>query len=286
MQQIQASPELREIIKAWRLDGHSIALVPTMGNLHAGHMALVKAARETGGKVVVSLYVNPAQFGENEDLSTYPRTPDEDQRQLVDGGCDLLFAPSDETMYPHGHEDGVMIRMPSSLTDILEGAFRPGHFDGVTAAVARLFNHVNPDFAVFGEKDYQQLVVIRRMVLDLGYPVKIIGVPTVREPGGLALSSRNNYLDEDQHKLAALLNSVLKQSVEQIKNSGLSFAELETSAARILDEAGFRTDYVSIRRSDDLGEPDNDQDNSSEELRILAAAWCGGTRLIDNLIVR
>jgi pantoate--beta-alanine ligase len=285
MLEVQTRRELRSVIDTWRREGQSVALVPTMGNLHAGHMALVEKACQTGDKVVVSLYVNPTQFGEGDDLSTYPSTPESDRQKLLDGGCDLLYSPTDEAMYPHGHDQAVMIAIPPSLTNILEGEFRPGHFAGVVAAVARLFNHVSPDYAVFGEKDYQQLTIIRRMVEDLGYPVGIIGVPTVREANGLAMSSRNNYLDRAQIKAASLLNRELNNIARELKEPGVSYAQLEDDARAQLNAAGFKTDYVAIRRADDLGLPiSNDQDND-QSFRILVAAWCGKTRLIDNIFV-
>jgi pantoate--beta-alanine ligase len=243
--------ELRECTRSWRQNGLRIALVPTMGNLHAGHLALVIAARDQADRVISSVYVNPTQFGEAEDIASYPRTLEADRAALAQAGCDLLFAPDVHTVYPFGFENAVMLSAAPDLASTLEGQFRPGHFDGVVTVVARLFNLVRPQVAVFGEKDYQQLLIIRRMVEDLGYDVHIHAVPTVREPSGLALSSR----------------------------AGVELSLLENRAENQLKKHQLDVEYVAIRRAKDLAAPAN----SDRDLRLLAAVRCGKARLIDNL---
>ena len=263
----------------WRQEGQRTALVPTMGNLHDGHLALVEAARREADRVVASIYVNPTQFGEGEDFESYPRTPGEDRSALEQAGCDLLFLPDHRSVYPLGLEQSVRLLASPDLAETLEGSFRPGHFDGVVTVVARLFNLVRPDIAVFGEKDYQQLLVIRRMVDDLGYGIRIVAVPTVREASGLAISSRNNYLDPPQRKAAGELSAVLVEAADRIGKAGADPEGAEADAGRSLERRGFRVDYVAIRRAEDLGRPGK----ADRRLRILAAAWCGRTRLIDNV---
>jgi pantoate--beta-alanine ligase len=279
MLEAKTRQELREYTRNWRQDGQRIALVPTMGNLHAGHLALVKAARDQAGRVVSSIYVNPTQFGEDEDIERYPRTLEADRVALAQAGCDLLFAPEVQTIYPFGFENAVMLRAARDLASMLEGRFRPGHFDGVVTVVARLFNLVNPDVAVFGEKDYQQLLIIRRMVEDLGYDIHIHAVPTVREHSGLALSSRNCYLDSEQLESAQCLQAVLKDTAARAGQAGVDFSLLEDLANIQLKKHQLGVDYVAIRRAEDLAAPVN----SDQDLRLLAAVWCGKTRLIDNL---
>ena len=242
--------ELETLTQGWRREGARIALVPTMGNLHDGHMALVRAAREVADRVVCSVYVNPAQFGQGEDFESYPRTLESDRRMLEHAQCDLLFAPGDETMYPFGPANAVCLKASPSLSDILEGASRPGHFDGVVTVVARLFNLVRPDSAVFGEKDYQQLLVISRLVEDLSYPIRIVSVPTVREAGGLAMSSRNNYLEPPQREAAAKLYEVLQRTAGKILEGGTELADLEKAAQAELGLCGFTVDYFSIHQQD------------------------------------
>jgi pantoate--beta-alanine ligase len=222
--------------------------------------------------------VNPTQFGQGEDLSSYPRSPEADLEQLRDGGCDLAFLPADETIYPNGTDDLTRVLAAPSLAGTLEGASRPGHFDGVVTVVARLFNLCRPDIAVFGEKDFQQLRVVQRMVEDLGYPLRILAVPTVREAGGLAMSSRNRYLDREARRLAVGLSRVLDETADAAAADRAAHEELERGARKQLEARGFRVDYVAIRRAADL-EPGQ---RGESGLRVLAAAWLGTTRLIDN----
>jgi len=275
----QSVNELRSEIARLRADGKRLAFVPTMGNLHAGHVHLVRAARRYADVVVASIYVNPLQFGKNEDLNAYPRTPREDQAALREAGVDVLFLPSDADVYPRGLEAMTRVEVPG-VSDILCGAFRPGHFRGVATVVNRLFNLVQPDVALFGKKDYQQLLVIRLMVSDLGMPVEIIGVDTVRDVDGLALSSRNGYLTPAERAQAPRLYATLRSLAGRIQNQPVhGFAALEAEAMHALESAGFRPEYVSLRRRADLAMPDPED----RELVILAAAWLGRARLIDNL---
>jgi pantoate--beta-alanine ligase len=279
MQQVEDREQIRSVTRLWRQEGLRIALVPTMGNLHEGHLALVEAARCEADRVITSVYVNPAQFGEGEDFENYPRTLEADRLSLERAGCDLLFVPDHLTLYPHGLRNTVRLIASPLLATPLEGQYRPGHFDGVITVVARLFNLVCPDIAIFGEKDYQQLLVIRRMVDELGYDIRIVGVPTVREANGLAMSSRNYYLEPSQKKAAAELNTVLRDVAEKIKGEGAGAERLETEAVGRLERLGFQVDYVAIRRAEDLDKPRA----ADQQLRILAAVWCGQTRLIDNV---
>jgi pantoate--beta-alanine ligase len=278
MQQARTREQLWSVLQPWRLAGQSTALVPTMGNLHDGHLALVAAARQHADRVIVSIYVNPAQFGAGEDFSRYPRTLDEDLRRLEDAQCDLVFVPDDRAIYPRGLDGATQVRAAPALANVLEGAFRPGHFDGVVTVVARLLNLAAPAIAVFGEKDFQQLLVIRRLVEDLGYPVRILPVATVREPGGLALSSRNQYLDHAGRVAAAELSAALREAGGRIGQGRFEHREVERAARDRLRRKGLRVDYVVVRRSADLGEAQPDD----RDLRVLAAVWCGATRLIDN----
>jgi len=282
MQLAQTREQLWAGLRAWRSAGLTTALVPTMGNLHEGHLALVTAAREHADRVIASIYVNPTQFGEGEDFERYPRTPDEDQSRLEAACCDMVFMPGQQTMYPRGLTDSTRLTASPSLSSILEGASRPGHFDGVVTVVARLFNLVGPDVAVFGEKDYQQLLVIRRMVEDLGYPIRILSVPIVRGSGGLALSSRNRYLDDGERQAAERLNGVLAAAVGRLASSSADPGAVERDARHSLENAGLVVDYVVVRRADDLTEPAA----GDTDLRILAAVRCGNTRLIDNMPCR
>jgi pantoate--beta-alanine ligase len=279
MQQVETREQLWAVVRNWRRSGLKTALVPTMGNLHEGHLALVAAAREQADRVITSIYVNPAQFGKGEDFGHYPRTPEEDIRQLAAARCGLVFTPGDQAIYPRGLGDSTHLRAAPSLANILEGASRPGHFDGVVTVVARLFNLVGPDVAVFGEKDWQQLLVIRRMVEDLGYPLRIVPVATVRAPGGLALSSRNRYLDESQRFAAGQLNAVLSWAAERVATASGERLAVAREAAEQLERLGLRVDYVTVLRAEDLAEPEP----GDRDLRVLAAVWCGNTRLIDNL---
>lgn len=271
---------LRQQVRAWRAAGQRIAFVPTMGNLHAGHLTLVRAARADGVRVVVSIFVNPLQFGPREDLATYPRTPEQDREQLAAAGVDILFVPSAAAIYPRGLGEQTRIEVPG-LSDILCGASRPGHFVGVATVVCKLFNIVQPDLAYFGEKDFQQLLVIGRMTEDLSLPIEIVGVPTVRESDGLALSSRNGYLTPSERALAPALYHALQRAGEALRE-GLGVAEVERFGRAGLEAAGLRPDYFAVRRATDLARPEQ----ADLDLVVLAAAFLGSTRLIDNLRVR
>jgi pantoate--beta-alanine ligase len=278
MRQARTREQLWSQIRPWRAAGQRIALVPTMGNLHDGHLALVEAARRHADRVITSLYVNPTQFGAGEDFARYPRTPEDDLQHLRAARCDLAFVPDDAAIYPLGLDGATLLRAAPALAGILEGVVRPGHFDGVVTVVARLLNLCAPDFAVFGEKDYQQLLVVRRMVEDLGYPLRIVPVPTVREPDGLALSSRNRFLGASERTAANRLSAVLRDAADQAGQDGADHREVERVALERLQQEGWRVDYVAVRRALDLGEPGR----GDRDLRVLAAAWCGQTRLIDN----
>lgn len=268
---------LRDHIARWRREGARIGFVPTMGNLHAGHLRLIEVAREQCARVVASIFVNPLQFGPGEDFARYPRTPEADRMALERADADLAFMPDISTMYPRPLEHMTRVAVPE-LGTILEGAHRPGHFDGVTTVVARLFNLVQPDVAVFGEKDWQQLAVIRRMVADLGWPIELTGVPTVREPDGLAMSSRNGYLSAPERARAPALARALDDMAARLRAGERDFAALEVAAVTALTQVGFAVDYVSIRRSEDL----RPADAGDKRLIVLAAARLGTTRLIDN----
>lgn len=269
-------------VRAWRAmryrAGKSVAFVPTMGNLHRGHAALIDRAREIADFVLVSIFVNPAQFAPGEDYGNYPRTLDRDRELVDEHGGDALFIPAAEEMFPHGSERAAAVEVPA-LSQSLCGAFRPGHFRGVASVVARFFNLVQPDFALFGEKDYQQLLVIRRMVEELCFAVDVVAVPTVREADGLALSSRNGYLTAEERSRAPLLFRGLKEAAAALAE-GRTPAAVEAEGERKLRNAGFRPDYFAVRRALDLGPP-----VAAHELRVLAAAWLGEARLIDNIAV-
>ena len=269
---------LRARVRQWRAAGERIGFVPTMGNLHAGHLALVDRARSLADRVVASVFVNPLQFGPGEDYETYPRTLEQDREALAARQADLLFAPPVAVMFPKGRGATTFVEVPG-LGQELCGAFRPGFFRGVATVVARLFNLVQPDLAVFGEKDYQQLILVRRMVEDLAFPVEIVGVPTVREPDGLAMSSRNAYLAPDERTRAPLLYRTLREVVRRLEAGENDYAALEADAVETLKAAGFRPDYVAVRRAGDLAPPEP----GTRELRVLGAAWLGRARLIDNL---
>lgn len=280
MQTLHTIESLRQALGDARRQGRRIALVPTMGNLHAGHLALVETARHHADLVVATIFVNPLQFGPGEDLGTYPRTLPEDQAGLASAGCDLLFAPTTATLYPRGLEGLTRVQV-AGVSEGLCGASRPGHFDGVATVVAMLFNLVQPDVACFGKKDYQQLTVIRRMVSDLHFPIEIIGVPIVRAEDGLALSSRNGYLNEAQRAQAPGLYRTLCELRDALEEGEPLAPAIETALSR-LSARGFNPDYLEVRRVHDLGPPGED----SQEAIILAAAQLGPTRLIDNLIVK
>ena len=279
MQTVQDAPALRAAIRGWRAKGQSVGFVPTMGNLHAGHQSLIKLARERTERVVASVFVNPTQFGPNEDFERYPRTLVQDQAVLAEQDCDLLFAPDVATMYPYGAEHSVSVRVPR-ITDTLEGAHRPGHFDGMATVVCKLFNLVQPDLAVFGQKDFQQLKVIERMVRDLSLPVKVVAAPILRADDGLALSSRNQYLSAEERARAPLLHDTLLK-MRELLNQGHAWQAVEQTAAARLQRAGFVPDYAVVRRAEDLAEP---VDAQRDGLIALVAARLGTTRLIDNLL--
>jgi pantoate--beta-alanine ligase len=272
--------DLREQVREWRLAGERIALVPTMGNLHAGHLSLVRQAKEMADRVVVSIFVNPLQFGEGEDFSSYPRTMQQDSDALQTTRADLLFAPSVDEVYSRAQELQTKVEVPG-LSDILCGASRPGHFVGVATVVCKLFNMVQSDIALFGQKDFQQLMVIRHMVSDLSIPVEIVGVPTVREEDGLAMSSRNGYLTAEERKLAPELYRIMRETAESIGSGERDYTRLEHEAKQALEKSGFSSDYYYVRRADDLSEPNADD----QSLVIVAAAYLGRARLIDNLQV-
>ena len=280
MQTVQTIPHLRSAVDQWRGRRERVAFIPTMGNLHEGHLQLVKRACRAADKVVVSIFVNSMQFGPKEDFASYPRTLKQDSLILAENGVHLLFAPNVEDMYPHGVDDTVRIEVPG-LSDILCGASRPGHFTGVATVVAKLFNAVRPHIAVFGEKDYQQLLVVRRMASDLCMPIEIISVPTVREHDGLAMSSRNTYLSPEERGQAPALYRTL-QWIGDCLTSGMgNHDKLAAQGKAMLQESGFRPEYIAIRRAADLSSPQA----AESQLIILAAAWLGNTRLIDNLSV-
>ena len=272
---------LRATVKAWRQEGHSIAFVPTMGNLHQGHLKLVDEARQRADKVIVSIFVNPMQFGANEDLAKYPRTLAEDCAGLTDHQADAVFTPTPELIYPKGLDVQTAVDVPF-IGDKHCGASRPGHFRGVSTIVTKLFNLVQPDIALFGKKDYQQLAVIRALTIDLSFPIEIIGIDTERAADGLALSSRNGYLSAEQRATAPLIYQQLQWLAQQIRDQGASdFRALEQQVRETLSQAGFRPDYVNICQRHNL-ELANDL---SSPLVILLAAYLGTTRLIDNLEV-
>jgi pantoate--beta-alanine ligase len=279
MQTVQDVPALRAAIRGWRTQGQTVGFVPTMGNLHAGHQSLIRLARARTEKVVASVFVNPTQFGPNEDYDRYPRTLVQDQAVLAEQDCDLLFAPDVATMYPFGPQHSVSVRVPR-ITDTLEGAHRPGHFDGMATVVCKLFNLVQPDVAVFGQKDFQQLKVVERMVRDLGLPVKVVAAPILRADDGLALSSRNQYLSTEERARAPLIHDTL-QKMRELLAQGHPWQAIEQTAAARLARAGFVPDYVAIRRAGDLAEP---AEGEREGLVALVAARLGHTRLIDNLL--
>lgn len=279
MRTVHSVAELRAQIAGWKRAGERIGFVPTMGNLHEGHLQLVERAQQAATRTVVSVFVNPLQFGPHEDFDRYPRTLPEDSRKLSAAGCDLLFAPSVAEMYPRGREGLCAVRVPA-LSDILEGQFRPGFFDGVATVVSILFNQVQPDVAVFGQKDWQQLQVVRRMVADLHLPIEIIGQPTARAADGLALSSRNQYLSADERRQAPLINALLVEIEAALRGGRRDFDALQQAAMQKLAAEGCTPQYIEIR-SPELGPPRSD----AREWVALAAAVLGRTRLIDNRVI-
>ncbi|MGV6493033.1 pantoate--beta-alanine ligase [Stenotrophomonas rhizophila] len=268
---------LRAIVNGWKREGLRVALVPTMGNLHAGHYSLVTLARQYADRVVSSVFVNPTQFGPNEDFTRYPRTPEADTTGLEQAGCDVLWLPTVESMYPFGVALAASVNVPG-ISGLLEGAHRPGHFDGVCTVVSRLFNQVQPDVAAFGKKDYQQLAVIRQMVEDLAFPIQIVGGDIVRETDGLAMSSRNQYLNAEQRLVATRIHQVLLGMLEGFI-AGKTRSVIEADATAALQAAGFHVDYAVLRLPD-LSEPADANDGTRV---ALIAARIGTTRLIDNL---
>ena len=278
MNTVKTVRELRAAVARARSEGKRIGFVPTMGNLHSGHAALVTKACQRVDFVVASIFVNPLQFGANEDLASYPRTLAADQERLLQAGCHLLFAPTVDEMYPHGMGGQTRVSVPQ-LSEGLCGASRPGHFEGVATVVSKLFNMVQPDLAVFGQKDFQQLAVIRALVRDLNMPIQIIGEPTVRADDGLALSSRNGYLSAEQRAIAPALYRVLRQLGDAITSGERDYAALIAAGQQQLDTAGLRPDYLEVRHALTLRPATADD----RDLVILAAAFLGSTRLIDNL---
>lgn len=277
---IETLPLLRQQIRRLRMEGKRVALVPTMGNLHDGHMKLVDEAKARADVVVVSIFVNPMQFDRPEDLARYPRTLQEDCEKLNKRKVDLVFAPSVKEIYPNGTETHTYVDVPG-LSTMLEGASRPGHFRGVSTIVSKLFNLVQPDIACFGEKDFQQLALIRKMVADMGFDIEIVGVPIMRAKDGLALSSRNGYLTAEQRKIAPGLYKVLSSIADKLQAGEQDLDEIITIAGQELNEKGFRADDIQIRDADTLLEVSE----NSKRAVILVAAWLGDARLIDNKIV-
>lgn len=278
MQVFNSLQSLREQVKAWKLAGKRVALVPTMGNLHAGHISLVEEAHKHADVVVATIFVNPMQFNDPKDLENYPRTEEEDQRKLIAAGTDVLFLPSVNAMYPSGVSSQTVVEVPE-VSDLYCGDSRPGHFRGVTTIVCKLFNLVTPDVALFGEKDFQQLFVIRRMTKELCMNIEIIGVPTKRENSGLAMSSRNNYLSETEKDTASALYRTLVGLKENILSGSADFTALQVQANKQIEVAGFKQDYFHILDAKSL------QPASAEtkDFVILGAAFLGMARLIDNL---
>lgn len=276
---IKTIAQLRGCVDAWRSGGDRIVLVPTMGALHEGHLSLVKMARDKGDRIVVSIFVNPAQFAPNEDFGSYPREHDEDLQKLTSLGVDLVFMPPREEVYPQDFSTHVEVQ---GLSEGLCGASRPHFFGGVATVVAKLLNQCRPDVAIFGEKDYQQLLVIRRMARDLDMDVEILGGPLIREGDGLAMSSRNAYLSPKERKKAPLLHQTISELAEQLANGGENIAELRKTATKRLALAGFEVDYLEVRNADSLAPVTT---HTGEPARVFAAAMLGKTRLIDNVAV-
>jgi pantoate--beta-alanine ligase len=278
MQTIRQIAELRATVTRWRLARESIAFVPTMGNLHMGHASLMSAAHLHGRRVISSIFVNPMQFGPADDFSAYPRTPDDDSNLLREYGVDALFHPTVEEMYPEGSVGSTTVDVPG-LTDILCGAFRPGHFQGVATVVVKLLSLVQPDVAIFGEKDFQQLTVIRRVVDDLNLPVKIVGAPTVRAEDGLALSSRNRYLSAAERAIAPAIYRALDQARRRLESGDTDYAGMQQAGLAAMAGAGIKPEYFEVRTADRLAPPQA----SDIRLVVLAAGRLGKARLIDNI---
>ncbi len=280
METIFNTAKLRVMVANWRRNGERIAFVPTMGNLHDGHISLLKYARETAERTVVSIFVNPIQFGKGEDYAKYPSTLEADQEKLKTLELDVLFAPNLKELYPAGIEEDTRVTVPS-LSNILCGEFRAGHFTGVATVVTKLFFSVQPDYAFFGQKDLQQLMVIKRMVDDLCIPIEIVGKPIIREPDGLAMSSRNSYLSAAERVIAPIIHQTLQTGGVDVAEPAANFRKIEETCFAHLQDSGFKPEYFSIRRSSDLLEANR----NDRELSILTAAWLGNARLIDNIQV-
>lgn len=280
---LRKASQIRQAVAAWRRAGETIALVPTMGNLHAGHISLVELASRNADRVVVTIFVNPTQFGVGEDFDAYPRTLGDD-RAMIDGSgqVDTLFVPEVAEIYPFGTEAALRLEVPP-LGRELCGATRPGHFSGVAGVVLRLLNIVGPDVIVLGQKDYQQLVIVEHMIADLRLPVGVLAGDTWRDEDGLAISSRNHYLTAVERKRAPILHSTLEQLGAELTGGNRDYGELEAAALEQLKQSGFRPEYVEVRRASDLGKPNGS--HSADELIVLAAAWLGRARLIDNFRV-
>ena len=280
MDTIVRSADLRRIVTQWHAAGERVAFVPTMGNLHQGHGDLVRRASQLADRVVVSVFVNPMQFGPNEDFAAYPRTPEDDQRLLESLDTDVLFRPEVEDMYPRGQAVSARVQVPE-LDSVLCGAFRPGHFTGVATIVTKLLNLVQSDVALFGEKDFQQLLIIRRAVTDLCMPMEIVGVPTTRESDGLAMSSRNRYLSTEERKIAPQIHAALEVTRKAIESGAQDFMALEQNGLQTLQRYGFKPDYFSIRDAETLSDP-----VPGSQMVVLTAARIGRARLIDNVRAR
>ena len=285
---ITSKDQLKKSIQAWRHAGEVIAFVPTMGNLHQGHLKLIDVAWQHADRVVVSIFVNPMQFNQGADFQNYPRTVEQDIEKLNPLEVNILYTPDENSIYPQGLDNATKINVPG-LTDVLCGEYRAGHFEGVATVVAKLFNLVKPDVAVFGEKDYQQLLIIQKMVDDLNFPIDIIGVETERESSGLALSSRNQYLSETEKQNASQLYRVLYNLAQQVtdrcqnnSSENANFHDLEKEALTQLENAGFKPEYIEVRSAQTL----QAGDTSMNDLRVFAAAWLGQARLIDNLPIK
>lgn len=280
METVKDLTALRSVITDWKKNGQTIAFVPTMGNLHVGHLSLLEEARKISDRTVVSIFVNPIQFGKGEDYVIYPSTLESDKDKLKSAGLDLLFTPNLKELYPGGVDVDSRVNVPE-LSTILCGKSRPDHFSGVVTVVTKLLINVTPDFALFGEKDYQQLIIIRRMASDLCIPTKIIGMPIIREKGGLAMSSRNSYLSENERNIAPAIYQALLSAADKLKKGKVTFEEVEIEGIAEIESAGLKPEYFSIRRTSDLGEANS----SDKNISVLAAAWLGSARLIDNIKV-
>tara|TARA_B100000579_G_C22798380_1_gene838385 strand:+ start:465 stop:1316 length:852 start_codon:yes stop_codon:yes gene_type:complete len=280
MESIFDAESLRAQSKAWRLSGLTVAIVPTMGNLHSGHLSLLGRAKDLADRTIVSIFVNPIQFGVGEDYDSYPSTIKEDLQKLKMAGVDAAFMPDLEELYPGGTEVDTRITVPE-ISDILCGEYRKGHFSGVATVVAKLLINSMPDYALFGEKDFQQVLVIRRMVIDMLLPVQIVSMPTCRETDGLAMSSRNRYLSPEERRKSPAIYSALKFAVERLRKGAFSVEEIEQEGAQSLTEMGMKVEYFSIRRQQDL----LTVNSSDRNIVILTAVWLGSARLIDNLKV-